>query len=172
MPHRPIPACVDRRKKDHEYRNQVLPLQLRIALSTMASPALLVGVALALVVALFAKLVGLDKDRAFYPTVLAVVASYYDLFAVMGGSAHALGVELAITVAFLIAVVAGFRRNAWIIVGALAAHGVFDFVHPHLIVNPGVPDWWPPFCMAYDVTAAACLAWLLTRQARRPRFQE
>ena len=56
--------------------------------------AYLVGVTLALAVSLFARLVGLDRDRAFYPTVLAVVASLYDLFAVMGGSTRALVSEL------------------------------------------------------------------------------
>ena len=35
-------------------------------------------------------------------------------------------------------------------------------VTPNLLVaNPGVPDFWPAFCGAYDVTAAAYLAWLL-----------
>lgn len=127
-----------------------------------------VGAVLALLVAAFARVVGLDKDRAFYPTVLVVVASYYDLFAVMGGSPSALGAELAVTAAFLVAVVLGFRWNLWIVVGALAAHGLFDFVHPHVIVNPGVPAWWPGFCLAYDVTAAACLAVLL-RHRTSPR---
>jgi hypothetical protein len=41
--------------------------------------------------------------------------------------------------------------------------GVVDFLHGHLIANPGVPAWWPTFCLAYDVAAAACLAWLLGR---------
>jgi hypothetical protein len=44
---------------------------------------------------------------------------------------------------------------------ALAGHGVFDFIHAAVIANPGVPDWWPEFCLTYDVTAAAYLAWLL-----------
>ena len=30
-----------------------------------------------------------------------------------------------------------------------------------VISNPGVPTWWPEFCLAYDVTAAVYLAWLL-----------
>src|SRR3954470_5341909 len=46
------------------------------------SMAYLVGAGLALVVAAFAALTGLDRDRAFYATVLIVVAHYYDLFAV------------------------------------------------------------------------------------------
>ncbi|HWA28678.1 MAG TPA: hypothetical protein VG734_23715 [Lacunisphaera sp.] len=33
-------------------------------------------------------------------------------------------------------------------------------LHPHSFVNAGVPAWWPQFRMAYDVTAAAGLAWL------------
>ena len=92
-----------------------------------------------------------------------VVASYYDLFAVMAGPGQFLGVELAATAVFLAAVVVGFRRNLWIVVAGLAAHGVFDWFHPHLIENPGVPAFWPMFCMAYDVAAAACLALLLRR---------
>ena len=56
--------------------------------------AALVGVVLALAVGLFARVVGLDRDRAFYPTVLAVIASLYNLFAVMGGSTRALLSEL------------------------------------------------------------------------------
>ena len=121
----------------------------------------LVGVILAVLVTLFARAVGLDRDRAFYPTVLVVVASYYDLFAVMGGSMHALVVELAATAVFLVAVVVGFKRSLWIVAAALAGHGLFDLVHPHLVVNPGVPDWWPAFCMSYDIAAGACLGWLL-----------
>lgn len=39
--------------------------------------------------------VGLDRDRAFYPTVIVVIASYA-LFAVMGGSTHALLVEAGV----------------------------------------------------------------------------
>jgi hypothetical protein len=46
----------------------------------------LVGVILTLAVAAFAFVVGFDRERAFYPTVLIVIASYYALFAVMGAS--------------------------------------------------------------------------------------
>ena len=123
--------------------------------------AYLVGIILALTVSLFARVVGLDRDRAFYPTVLAVVASYYDLFAVMGGSMQALLSERAVTAIFLTAVVVGFKRNLWIVAAALLGHGLMDFVHGQLIANPGVPAWWPAFCSAYDITAAAWLAGLL-----------
>jgi len=51
--------------------------------------ALLIGAVLALLVGLSATFIGLDRDRAFYPTVMAVIATYYGLFAVMGGSPQA-----------------------------------------------------------------------------------
>lgn len=123
--------------------------------------ALLIGVLLAISVGLFATGVGLDRDRAFYPVVTIVVASYYALFAIMGGSTQALLLESLVGAVFLIAAVFGFRRSLWVAAAALAAHGLFDFFHASVISNPGVPGWWPEFCGAYDVTAAVFLACLL-----------
>ena len=74
----------------------------------------IVGIVLALLVSTMVRLVGLDRDRAFYPTVLVVIASYHVLFAVMGGSSLALLVELAVMAAFAAAALAGFRLNLWI----------------------------------------------------------
>jgi hypothetical protein len=56
-------------------------------------------------------------------------------------------------------------------VAALAGHGVVDAVHGRLIANAGVPAWWPAWCLAYDVGAAAWLAWLLHRDATAPRVR-
>ena len=123
--------------------------------------ALLVGALLAFAVGLLATVTGLDRDRAFYPAVTIVVASYYVLFAVMGDSTHALVVECVVGAAFLAIAVFGFRSSLWVVVLALVAHGVFDLSHGRVITNPGVPAWWPAFCLTYDVTAAAYLAWLL-----------
>ena len=123
--------------------------------------ALLVGALLALSVGLFATGVGLDRDRAFYPVVMIVIALLYSLFAVMGASTHALILEALIGALFIAAAATGFRWSLWIVAVALAAHGIFDLTHTSLISNPGVPDWWPEFCLSYDVTAAAYLAWLL-----------
>jgi len=119
------------------------------------------GFALAVSVAIFARLAGLDRDRAFYPLVLIVIASYYDLFAVMGGNRPDLIQETIAFALFASAAVIGFRTSLWIVAAALAAHGVFDFFHHEIISNGGVPPWWPAFCMSYDVAAAACLALLL-----------
>jgi hypothetical protein len=130
--------------------------------------AFLIGAVLALVFGLFATLIGLDRDRAFYPTVMAVIALLYVLFAVMGGSARALEIETIIMILFFGTAMTGFRRSLWLVVAALAAHGVYDFFHPGLFVNPGVPPWWPAFCLAYDVVAALYLAALLSRSRGGP----
>ncbi|MDI1365830.1 MAG: hypothetical protein PSX79_13385 [bacterium] len=117
-----------------------------------------VGASLALGVGLFATLVGFDRDRAFYPTVLIVIASYYDLFAMMGQTQAALPVETAGLIVFTVLAVVGFRTSLWWVVAALVGHGVFDLVHPRLVDNPGAPGWWPMFCLTYDLAAGAYLA--------------
>jgi hypothetical protein len=119
---------------------------------------------LALAVGGLATAVGLDRDRAFYPTVLIVIASYYALFAVEGEATHALVVEAVVATAFLAVAIAGFRYSLWLVVAALAAHGILDMVHGQVIANPGVPTWWPAFCLTYDGVAAAYLAFLLSRR--------
>lgn len=121
------------------------------------------GACLALAVGLFASIVGLDRDRAFYPTVMIVIALLYGLFAAMDGSLQTLALESIAILVFVTLSVAGFKRSLWLVAGALAAHGLYDLVHDRLIANSGVPLWWPPFCLAYDMVAAAYLAWLLSR---------
>jgi len=123
--------------------------------------ALVVGALLAFAVGLLATGIGLDRDRAFYPVVTIVIASYYALFAVRGASTHTLVLESLVGAVLLAAAVSGFRSSLWVVVVALAAHGIFDLIHGTVISNPGVPSWWPEFCLTYDVTAAAYLAWLL-----------
>jgi len=125
--------------------------------------AYLVGAVLAFAVGVLATIVGLDRDRAFYPTVMVVIGSYYALFAVMGGSTHALLIEAAVATVFLAAALVGFKHSLWLVVAALATHSILDVFHGRLIANPGVPVWWPAFCLAYDGVAAGYLAFLLLR---------
>jgi hypothetical protein len=122
-----------------------------------------VGIVLSLGVAGFASRLRFDRDRAFYPTMLIVVASYYVLFAAMSESLHTVLMESIVMAGFSIAAVAGFKSSAWIVVAGLAGHGVFDAVHGHILNNSGMPVWWPAFCLAYDLGAAGGLAWVIGR---------
>ena len=127
----------------------------------------LIGVVLAVVVAGFARIAGFDRDRVFYPTLLIVIASYYILFAVMGASVQVLVGESLVTALFLLVAVVGFKMNLWLVVAALAGHGVFDFFHRLFLENADVPVWWPGFCIAFDVVADGWLGGMLMK---RPDF--
>ena len=125
-----------------------------------------VGIVLALAVTGGATAVGFDRERVFYPAMMIVIASYYILFAVMGASAAVLVAETVVAGAFMLLAVIGFKSRLWIVVVALASHGAFDFVHHLIIDDPGVPVWWPGFCLAFDMAAAGCLALLLLKNPR------
>jgi hypothetical protein len=129
-----------------------------------------IGVLLALGVGVLTTSFGLHRDRALYPAAMMVIALYYVLFAVMGDSTQVLVIESAVALVFVGLALAGFKTTLWVVVAALAAHGIFDLVHPHVYANRGVPAWWPSFCIAYDVVAAGYLAWLLAskRAPARP----
>ena len=121
----------------------------------------IVGVILAITVGLFASVIGFDKERSFYPVVLIVIATLYLLFAAIAESTESLVAEAIPAFLFVAAATVGFWKTPWLVVVGLALHGVFDFIHHVVITNPGVPVWWPGFCLSYDVTAAVYLAALL-----------
>lgn len=132
----------------------------------------LVGITLALFFCVAAAGLGMDRERAFYPAVLIAVASYYLAFAVVDGRHEVMLSEIAIAAVFIAAAVAGFKRSPWIAVVALGGHGVMDAFHHHLVHNAGVPQVWPGFCMTFDVTAAAFVAWVMLARARGERVQQ
>lgn len=123
--------------------------------------AVLIGLAVAMSVALLSRIAGLDRDRALYPVVLVFIAAYYILFAVIGGSQTEIWAESLVFLMFVGIAIAGFRSSLWLVAGGLAAHGLFDVFHHDIVTGRGVPTWWPSFCLGADVAAAACLAILL-----------
>ena len=126
----------------------------------------LIGVVLAAATCVFfGMLVGFDRERLFYPMMLPPIATYYILFAAMASSTPALISESLAACIFLMAAVVGFKKNLWLVVGGIAGHGVFDFFHHLVIQNPGVPVWWPGFCMSFDVVAGGFFAVLLARRS-------
>jgi hypothetical protein len=126
----------------------------------------LIGIILSAAVAGSAAIIGFDRERSFYATVLIVIASYYVLFAVQGASARTLAFEAIISSLFSAIAVLGFRTNLWYVVAAIMGHGVFDFLHHLFIENPCVPLWWPGFCLAFDVIFGAFLAMRLLTRSR------
>ena len=128
----------------------------------------LIGILLSLATVVFAAVIGLDRERSFYSTVLFVIATYYVLFAVMGASRRTLMIEIAVASGFFLFGVIGFKGSLWLVAVALLGHGIFDFVRPSLIANPGVPHWWPGFCLAFDVVFGGWLALQLLQRKSFP----
>jgi len=71
----------------------------------------LTGLILSLAVAISAAIIGFDRERAFYPTVLIVIASYYVLFAAMGASRRALIIEIVVASGFLLSARAWLQKE-------------------------------------------------------------
>ena len=124
----------------------------------------LIGVTLSLAVAALAAIVGFDRERAYYPTVMIVIAAYYVLFAAMGASGRTVILEIIAGSVFLLMAVVGYKWNLWLVAVALVGHGVFDFFHHWLIQDPGVPHWWPGFCGIFDVIFGGLAAVRLIRR--------
>ena len=131
----------------------------------------LVGAVLGVVVGVFARLSKFDRDHAFYPTAMIVIASYYSLFAVMGASRYStLGIEIAIGLVFSVFAVLGFKKSLWLAAAAIAGHGVFDFfIHNAVVSNPGMPVWWPGFCGTIDLVIGGWLAICLWKAPPEPQ---
>lgn len=122
---------------------------------------LAIGAGVGLLAGALGTLAGFDRDRAFYPTIMIVIAAYYVLFAATGGDRAALWSDTGVGLVYAAAAILGFRTSLWLVVAALAAHGAMDLVHGQLIANDGVPPWWPGFCCGADIVLAAYLAVLL-----------
>lgn len=131
----------------------------------------LVGLTLALFFCAAAAVLGMDRERVFYPAVVMTVASYYLAFAVVDGRGEVMLFEVLIAAVFVVAAVLGFKRSPWIAVVALGGHGVMDAFHHHLVHNRGVPPSWPGFCGTFDVAAALFVALLMLARARRESAQ-
>ncbi len=115
-------------------------------------------------IGIFSSVVGLDRDRALYTVTLVVIASYYGLFAVLGGSTNALFLETIAASVFIVIAAVGFRTNLWLVAAGTVGHGIFDIFHHLIIENPGLPVWWPMFCMSIDIVLGGYTALMLRRK--------
>lgn len=116
--------------------------------------ALLVGLFLALAVGAFATTLRLDRDRAFYPTIMIVIAAYYVLFALMAASNDALPVELLVAAAFVTAAAGLTEFFAWTVSVRLS---VFLFFSAFVLLKLA-----PPVLLVFAIVDAVAAIW--TRQ--------
>lgn len=120
--------------------------------------AVLIGIGLAINSIAVQRWLALD-GKTYYVTLTIVIASYYPLFAIMGGQTSTMLIESAVMMLFVTAAMIGCRHGYALFVGlALIGHGAYDLVHHYYLTNEGMPGWWPRFCAAADLVLGS---WIL-----------
>lgn len=105
------------------------------------------------------KMTGFEKDKSFYPLILIFISLLYVLFASIDQGISVIVVESLIAAVFISFAIAGFKGNTLWVPTGYAIHGFFDILHPHIVNNSGVPEWWPGFCLGIDEVIALYLFW-------------
>jgi hypothetical protein len=129
--------------------------------------AFIIGVALAIVLIIFGKLTGYEKDRSFFPTLLIIIASYYLLFATLTDSVSTLLIEIAVTLFFAVIAVWGSYKIPVLVGAGIVLHGLFDFSYGHFYINTGVPVFWPAFCAGIDIPFGLWVMYFSYKTLRR-----
>jgi hypothetical protein len=118
--------------------------------------ALAIGIALAFVLIRFARSRGGLEARRIYAVGLFVTALLYVLLAARGAAPaewlaiEGLGVVIYGSLAWI-----GIRRWPRALALGWAAHVLWDFLlHLHGTAGAYTPDWWPWFCLSFDLVIA------------------
>ncbi len=92
-----------------------------------------------------------------YALSLILIASVYIGFAVADGRPIVIAVESGVAAVFVVVAAAAITGPAWLLVIGLAGHGLKDLWQHRRQFVAGT-RWWPPFCCAVDLVAAALIA--------------
>lgn len=90
--------------------------------------------------------------------VVAMIGAVYAGFAMSDGRPRVILIETVVALAFGAAGLAGVLVSPWFIVAATAAHAGWDFLHHRPGPLAKTPRWYIPYCVVYDIGAAAALA--------------
>ena len=100
-------------------------------------------------------------DQVAWPLFLVTLPVYYMLFGLLAGDSKLVLLELVYGLPFVVLGMVCFRlRGIWMVyllAFGWLAHGVYDYAHDQLFVNPGVFSWYPSFCALIDVLVAVYL---------------
>ena len=95
------------------------------------------------------------QERSGSAVLLAAVAVFYPVFAVIEGDFADIFLHSTVFLGFAWLALRGFRYGMHVIAGGLLAHGLFD-IGLIALSAPG-PIWWPVFCASLDIVAAAAM---------------
>ena len=85
------------------------------------------------------------------------IAFIYIGFAVADGRPKVIAVESGVAAGFVVLAAVAITGSPWLLVIALAGHGLKDLWQHHTHFVRGT-RWWPPFCMTVDFFVAAIIA--------------
>lgn len=129
-----------------------------------------VGILSGFVIISAGKITRFEKDASFYPLILIVIALLYVLFAQMDQGLFVILAETGVALLFVAMAIAGHKINDWWTIIGFASHGLYDFFHPALLNNAGVPDWWPGFCLGIDEVIAGYLLFKVMKKSRNSKL--
>ncbi len=120
-------------------------------------PAVLWGLVFGVIQAVSPVAIWWLPSATVYALSLPLIAAVYIGFAVADGRPIVIAVESTIAAIFVVVAAAGITGPAWLIVIGLVGHGLKDLWQHHSQYVAGT-RWWPPFCCAVDMLAAAIIA--------------
>ena len=94
---------------------------------------------------------------------LALIGGAYIGFGAADGRRSVFWSELAVALVFGAAAVAGLLWHWAALPLGLALHALWDLAHHNAVRLARVPHWYIPFCVVFDLMAAAFLVLLYTR---------
>ena len=97
------------------------------------------------------------------PFELALIGGAYIGFGAADGRRSVFWSELAVALVFGAAAVAGLLWHWAALPLGLALHALWDLAHQNAVRLARVPHWYIPFCVVFDLMAAAFLVLLYTR---------
>jgi hypothetical protein len=84
------------------------------------------------------------------------IAFIYIGFAVADGRPKVIAVESGVAMGFVVLAAVAVTGSPWLLVAALAGHGLKD-LWQHRTHFVSTTRWWPPFCMTVDFVVAAII---------------
>ncbi|MGY1742949.1 MULTISPECIES: hypothetical protein [unclassified Blastococcus] len=99
-------------------------------------------------------------DSTVYAMEIVLIAAVYIGFSVADGRGRVIAVETGVAAVFFVVAAAAVTGSAWLLVAGLLGHGLKDLWQHRTGFVTGT-RWWPPFCAAVDVVAAALIAVLI-----------
>lgn len=119
-----------------------------------------VGAALFLLFAPVHLLVPQDVSVAIAAVTLALIGGAYIGFGAVSQSRTAFWLELSGAALFGAAAILGLLWHPMALPAGLIAHALWDLLHHNGLFGTSVPRWYIPFCVVFDLLAAAFLFFL------------